>query len=128
MEALRPGTGKLAEVDVTTVKKHGESVLFDFVDRLGQTSQGFVLKWHETWVAYENRCPHWSIPLDENALLDQSQQMILCPMHGALFEVDTGSCISGPCMDDHLRKFDVRESEQSGHLEIWAITASVLRF
>ena len=27
---------------------------------------------------------------------------ILCTTHGALFNIDDGLCIAGPCVDDHL--------------------------
>jgi nitrite reductase/ring-hydroxylating ferredoxin subunit len=34
--------------------------------------------------------------------------LILCAMHGALFEIETGVCVSGPCAGLGLRTLPVR--------------------
>ncbi len=48
---------------------------------------------------YENRCPHKGIPLEwlPDTFLDVEKQFIQCSTHGALFTVDQGFCIAGPC-------------------------------
>lgn len=106
-EAVRPGRGKLADVDVSELKRDGDAVTFSYTDVLGQDAEGFVLKWKGEFVAYENRCPHWSVPIGEDSFLDDTGSVILCPMHGARFEVETGVCFMGPCLDDGLEKFRV---------------------
>jgi len=32
-------------------------------------------------------------------------------MHGALFEIDTGACVAGPCMGKALRALPVRVTQ-----------------
>jgi nitrite reductase/ring-hydroxylating ferredoxin subunit len=108
-EAVRPGRGKLAEVDVSGLKSNGDAVTFEYVDVLGQEAEGFVMKWGGGFVAYENRCPHWSVPLGfgDDQFLDDTGSVILCPMHGARFDIESGVCTMGPCLDDGLEKFRV---------------------
>ncbi len=53
---------------------------------------------------YLNECPHLGVNLDwqEDQFLDGDGQLIECSTHGALFEMDTGHCITGPCQGDSL--------------------------
>ena len=48
---------------------------------------------------YENRCPHKGVPLEwlPDTFLDTEKQFIQCSTHGALFTIDQGLCIAGPC-------------------------------
>ena len=80
---------------------------FEYVDRLGQEAEGFVMRWAGELVAYENRCPHWSVPVgfDDENFVDGGD--IVCPMHGARFSPETGLCWAGPCIGDGLEKFEV---------------------
>jgi nitrite reductase/ring-hydroxylating ferredoxin subunit len=54
---------------------------------------------------YYNRCPHLSVPLEwqEDQFLNQDKSLIQCSTHGALFEINTGRCISGPCLGASLQ-------------------------
>lgn len=53
---------------------------------------------------YVNRCPHLGTPLDllPDRFMDFNQEYLKCSTHGALFRVETGDCISGPCHGDRL--------------------------
>ena len=53
---------------------------------------------------YLNRCPHRGIRLEwqPDQFLDYERQFIQCAMHGALFSIDSGVCIAGPCPGDKL--------------------------
>lgn len=53
---------------------------------------------------YHNRCPHLGIPLEwqVDQFLNHDRSLIQCNTHGALFEIDTGACISGPCGGEYL--------------------------
>ncbi|MEQ8667421.1 MAG: Rieske 2Fe-2S domain-containing protein [Rhodospirillales bacterium] len=53
---------------------------------------------------YENACPHIGTPLDftPGQFLDLEREYILCSTHGALFRIEDGHCISGPCAGDEL--------------------------
>ena len=58
----------------------------------------FITQLDGSFYAYQNVCPHLQVELEflENQFLDQDQEFIQCSTHGALFEVETGLCISGP--------------------------------
>ena len=53
---------------------------------------------------YENRCPHFGVNLDfqPDKFMSYDDQYLQCAMHGALFEVETGACIAGPCRGQPL--------------------------
>jgi len=59
--------------------------------------------------AYVNRCPHVGTPLDwsPDEFLDRDGRHIVCATHGALFRVDDGFCVAGPCSGDRLEPFPV---------------------
>ena len=59
--------------------------------------------------AYENSCPHTGGPLDwtPDRFIDGDSGHILCATHGALFRVETGECLAGPCVNDWLRALRV---------------------
>ncbi len=104
-----PGRGVLAEIDIGSLRHHGDAIKFTYHDRFGMASEGFLLRFRDSYVAYENRCPHWSVPLDaeENQFLDSSASYVFCPMHGAGFDALDGACFQGPCMGDSLERFEV---------------------
>ncbi|WP_286240101.1 Rieske (2Fe-2S) protein [Neptuniibacter halophilus] len=64
----------------------------------------FAVKFRGELYIYENSCPHRSIPLEwqPDQFLDYEKTFIQCATHGALFKIESGQCISGPCVDDHL--------------------------
>lgn len=57
---------------------------------------------------YENECPHIGAPLDftPGQFLDADKEHIICSTHAALFRIDTGECIDGPCFGDYLTRID----------------------
>lgn len=62
---------------------------------------------------YENRCPHRGVPLEwlPDQFLDASGSLIQCATHGALFLIDTGECVAGPCEGQALRAQPSHEAE-----------------
>ena len=54
---------------------------------------------------YWNRCPHIGTPLEweEDKFLDADNALIQCATHGALFQIDNGKCLVGPCRGKHLK-------------------------
>ena len=72
--------------------------------------RGFVVRRGGNVHAYVNHCPHAGFPLNWNpdAFLAPDAPLILCAMHGALFEIETGLCLSGPCDGLRLRALAVR--------------------
>jgi nitrite reductase/ring-hydroxylating ferredoxin subunit len=69
----------------------------------------FVIKNESSYHAYINQCPHLNIPLELVAdhFLDIDQEYIQCSTHGALFTIQNGHCISGPCAGQSLIKIDI---------------------
>lgn len=59
--------------------------------------------------AYRNNCPHLNIELNwqPHGFLDYDQCYIQCKTHGALFRMDDGYCIVGPCNGQSLSPLDV---------------------
>ena len=55
---------------------------------------------------YVNACPHIGVSLDwtPNDFLTRDGANIVCSTHGALFVIDTGLCIQGPCKGDRLER------------------------
>jgi nitrite reductase/ring-hydroxylating ferredoxin subunit len=62
---------------------------------------------------YENRCPHRGIPLEwqPDQFLDSSGSLIQCATHGALFLIDSGECVAGPCAGQALRALTIVEHD-----------------
>lgn len=61
------------------------------------------------YYAYANWCPHLGIELNfmPDQFMDADNQFLMCANHGALFEVDSGVCVSGPCGGDHLKPVEL---------------------
>ena len=59
--------------------------------------------------AYVNRCPHVGTPLDwsDDEFMDRERRHLMCATHGALFRVDDGVCVAGPCQGDRLEPFPI---------------------
>jgi nitrite reductase/ring-hydroxylating ferredoxin subunit len=72
--------------------------------------RGFVLRVADGVRAYVNRCAHLQYPLNytPNGFLTADRSMILCSVHGALFEKLTGYCVAGPCYGRSLIGLPVR--------------------
>ncbi len=66
--------------------------------------RGFVVRVGQSVRAYVNRCPHQRYRLNflPDDLLTDDGRYILCAMHDALFEKNTGLCVSGPCLGRSL--------------------------
>lgn len=54
--------------------------------------------------AWQNTCPHLGINLEFNVdeFMDCEQHYLLCSNHGALFQVEDGRCVAGPCQGESL--------------------------
>lgn len=63
---------------------------------------------------YRNSCPHIGIRLEwqQHQFLDADKMLIQCANHGALFRIDNGLCVAGPCTGDHLELIEFTISEK----------------
>lgn len=75
----------------------------------------FAVKQDGQIFIYENACPHIGIRLEfvENQFLDMEKRFIQCSNHNALFEIDSGLCVSGPCHGKSLKPipFEVHDNQ-----------------
>ena len=76
------------------------------LDEAGQPRDIFVVRKGTVVNAYVNSCPHVGTPLDwvPDKFMDPSGGYIMCATHGALFEIDNGACVAGPCAGARLRR------------------------
>ena len=69
---------------------------------------------------YINRCPHRGVPLEwqPDQFLDPSASLIQCAPPGALFLIESGECVAGPCAGQSLTALPGREDEQGLWVQI----------
>ena len=86
----------------------------------GEEVEAFLLNYGGEHHAYVNRCRHVPMSLDwvENRFFDEDRRYVLCSTHGALFEPDSGECVSGPPFGKRL----IRVPLETHGEEIWART------
>lgn len=75
--------------------------------------QLFAIKKRGQVFVYHNRCPHLGLPLNwlPDQFLDIDKELIQCSSHGALFRIDNGQCVMGPCSGQYLRAIAYQEIE-----------------
>jgi len=75
----------------------------------------FVVHKDGQFFAYYNKCPHTGASLEwqQDQFLDMDKALIQCATHDALFTIDSGECIAGPCVGDALQPLPLSiESDQ----------------
>ena len=74
-----------------------------------KTRSIFVVHKDGEFHAYINECPHTGASLEwqEDQFLDMDKALIQCATHDALFTIDAGLCIAGPCNGDSLQAIDI---------------------
>jgi nitrite reductase/ring-hydroxylating ferredoxin subunit len=67
----------------------------------------------DVFFVYVNSCPHIGSPLDlqPGRFLNQDGTHIICTTHGALFRIDDGYCVSGPCAGANLMALDAMQRD-----------------
>jgi len=90
-----------------------------FVEWRGEELQGLVVQQDAQIFAYVNRCPHTGAPLDwmPDQFLDSESSYIQCAVHGALFEIDSGRCVYGPCVNQYLQRLQVEVADGGVYLK-----------
>lgn len=78
---------------------------FDLPDAM---YDGFLVRDGDTVEAYLNTCPHRGHPLNwkPDAFLTRGGDLIMCSVHGAVFEKLGGLCVGGPCVGRSLRPLE----------------------
>jgi len=69
-------------------------------------------------VAYRNLCRHLPVPLDGGTgdFLSDDGGHLICGTHGAVYRVNDGYCVDGPCAGLALQRLQIRED--AGNLYI----------
>jgi nitrite reductase/ring-hydroxylating ferredoxin subunit len=85
---------------------------------------GFVVRSGDHIAAFVNRCPHTGVNLNwlPDQFLDLDAKYIQCSLHGALFRVEDGLCVWGPCVAQSLQRLPL---ELRGD-EIWLIPSQAI--
>lgn len=64
----------------------------------------FLTQWNKQIYAYKNSCPHTGVTLNwqPDQFFDITGQFFLCSTHGAMFRINDGVCVHGPCVGASL--------------------------
>ena len=84
-----------------------------------KTQSIFVVHKNGEFFAYYNQCPHTGANLEwqEDQFLDLDKALIQCATHDALFLIDSGECIAGPCNGEYLQALPIRVVDNEIHLD-----------
>ncbi|MFM8900402.1 MAG: Rieske (2Fe-2S) protein [Burkholderiales bacterium] len=94
------------------LQERGKAITFDVL-HYREPARAFALRFEGQVVAYLNRCVHVPTEMDwqDGEFLDMDRQFIMCSIHGAMYEPDTGRCAGGPCGRGKLTALQVQEKE-----------------
>ena len=85
------------------------------IDPFDESKRFFVVKKHDKIFTYRNICPHTYAPLNWQGddFLSLDKEHIQCSMHGAMFRIEDGLCIAGPCINQYLEPvpFEIVDEE-----------------
>lgn len=69
----------------------------------------FIVRKDEHIRAYVNSCPHTGAPLNwqPDQFLDYDNELIQCSLHMAIFDIPSGKCLAGPCVNQGLHAVEI---------------------
>ena len=104
-DAAAAGDRVLCELDDI---EDGEAKSFT-LDAEPNAREIFVVREDGQVFGYVNSCPHLGTPLNwqDDRFISDHSGLILCATHGALFEIEDGACVSGPCEGQALKAVPV---------------------
>ena len=70
--------------------------------------------------AYRDICPHFGVTLNwkPDQYYDYEQRYLQCSTHGALFQIDDGLCIYGPCHGASLKPVELIKKAEHYYVDI----------
>jgi nitrite reductase/ring-hydroxylating ferredoxin subunit len=95
-----------------SLKERGTAFVFDVL-HFREPARAFVLRFDSRVVGYLNRCLHVPTEMDwqPGEFLDSGREFILCSIHGAAYQPQTGRCVAGPCGRGALTALHVEERD-----------------
>lgn len=92
--------------------ERGRAVVFDVL-QFNEPARAFALRFEGCVVGYLNRCVHVPTEMDwqEGEFLDMQREFIMCSIHGAVYEPQSGRCAGGPCGRGKLTALRIVERE-----------------
>jgi nitrite reductase/ring-hydroxylating ferredoxin subunit len=100
----------MAEIDLCRLADIPDRSARGFTIGSGTDRQDIlVVRWDDRVYGYVNRCPHAGSPLDwtPDRFMSADGRHLQCATHGALFQVEDGICLRGPCNGAGLTPFRV---------------------
>ncbi len=93
----------------------GRAVTVEHADR---KFHGFVVRRGGSVFGYADRCPHVGLPIAAKGgrFVSRDGRFISCNWHGALFALENGDCVGGPCMGHRLAPWPVAVADD------WIVT------
>lgn len=111
METKLPEIYAICSMDSIAV---GDAKAFDLakVDKNGESRPFRIVIIRETpfiYRGYVNVCPHEGVWLNigTGVFFNSTGQFLKCGKHGAIFRIDTGVCVGGPCEGARLEPVSV---------------------
>ncbi len=79
----------------------------------------FLVRKGQRLFCYVNLCPHAGNPLEwrPDAFLTRDRSRMICSRHGAVFEIESGVCVEGPCPGARLRA--LRVGVENGEIVVY---------
>ncbi len=79
---------------------------FSLLGQAGEAVHIVLVRWDRKIHGYRNRCPHHGTPLDweRDQFFDGTGTNLMCGKHGAVFALDNGVCLGGPCVGAALER------------------------
>jgi nitrite reductase/ring-hydroxylating ferredoxin subunit len=92
--------------------ERGRAAVFD-VMLYGRAARAFALRFDGRVVGYLNQCAHVPTEMDwqPGEFLDADRRYIVCAIHGAHYEPDSGRCAGGPCGRGRLMPVECGEAD-----------------
>lgn len=82
----------------------------------GSKRKVIVIRRNGVLHAWLDACPHYStgtpMAWKTDAYLNGERTHLTCHSHNALFEIDTGECVLGPCLGQSLTRIEIAVDEE----------------
>lgn len=94
--------------NVSGLHDGGDGVRFTVRAPRGDTP-AFAIRHRGAVHAYLNVCAHQQVELDwlPGAFFDADGETLVCSLHGAHYEPDSGRCVAGPCIGAALTRVPI---------------------